>query len=149
MPKSKKNYINGSSNLRNWSIMNLQYWCSRTLDTLVVWEHLALPGGASIKEHIFQWRRHKSHGFNSSVRKIPWRRAWQPPPVFMPGESHDRGAWQAMVHVVTKSQTWLKPLSTCIRELHFWQDTRGELVAYIFIIRKNYKKMHLYLRRKF
>ena len=26
-------------------------------------------------------------GFNSGVRKIPWRRAWQPTPVFLPGES--------------------------------------------------------------
>ena len=24
----------------------------------------------------------------SWVRKIPWRRAWQPTPVFLPGESH-------------------------------------------------------------
>ena len=24
----------------------------------------------------------------SHVKKIPWRRAWQPTPVFMPGESH-------------------------------------------------------------
>ena len=28
------------------------------------------------------------HGFNPWVRKIPWRRAWQPTPVFLPGESH-------------------------------------------------------------
>ena len=27
------------------------------------------------------------HGFNPWVRKIPWRRAWQPTPVFFPGES--------------------------------------------------------------
>ena len=27
-------------------------------------------------------------GFNSWVRKIPWRRKWQPIPVFLPGESH-------------------------------------------------------------
>ena len=26
-------------------------------------------------------------GFNPWVRKIPWRRAWQPTPVFLPGES--------------------------------------------------------------
>ena len=25
----------------------------------------------------------------------PWRRAWQPTPIFLPGESLDRGAWQA------------------------------------------------------
>ena len=27
--------------------------------------------------------------FNPKVRKIPWRRAWQPTPVFSPGESHE------------------------------------------------------------
>ena len=27
-------------------------------------------------------------GFNPWVGKIPWRRAWQPTPVFLPGESH-------------------------------------------------------------
>ena len=32
------------------------------------------------------------------VGKIPWRRAWQPTPVFLPGESLDGGAWQATVH---------------------------------------------------
>ena len=27
-------------------------------------------------------------GFDSWVGKIPWRRPWQPTPVFLPGESH-------------------------------------------------------------
>ena len=27
-------------------------------------------------------------GFNPWVRKIPWRREWQPTPVFLPGEYH-------------------------------------------------------------
>ena len=31
-------------------------------------------------------------GFNSQVRKIPWRRAWQPTPVFSPGESHGQSS---------------------------------------------------------
>ena len=31
-----------------------------------------------------------SCGFNPWVRKIPWRRKWQPTPVFLPGESHGR-----------------------------------------------------------
>ena len=26
-------------------------------------------------------------GFHPLIRKIPWRRAWQPIPVFLPGES--------------------------------------------------------------
>ena len=32
--------------------------------------------------------RRKRHGFNPWVGKIPWRRARQPTPVFLPGESH-------------------------------------------------------------
>ena len=27
-------------------------------------------------------------GFNPWVNKVPWRSAWQPTPVFLPGESH-------------------------------------------------------------
>ena len=37
---------------------------------------------------VCQYRRLKRHGFDSWVRKVPWRRAWQPTPVFLPGESH-------------------------------------------------------------
>ena len=35
----------------------------------------------------------------SWIQKMPWRRAWQPTPLFLPGESHDRGAWwlQSMI----------------------------------------------------
>ena len=29
--------------------------------------------------------------FNPWVEKIPWRRKWQPAPVFLPGESHRQG----------------------------------------------------------
>ena len=48
-------------------------------------------------------------------QEIPWKRAWQSTPVFLPGESMDRGAWQATVSRVTESQTELKQLSkhTC------------------------------------
>ena len=30
----------------------------------------------------------KRHRFDPWVGKIPWRRAWKPTPVFMPGKSH-------------------------------------------------------------
>ena len=49
---------------------------------------MGFPGGTSGKEPTCQCRRHKSHGFNPWVRKIPWRRAWQSTPVFLPVESH-------------------------------------------------------------
>ena len=40
------------------------------------------------KEPACQCIRHKRCWFNPWVRKIPWRRARQPTPVFLPGESH-------------------------------------------------------------
>ena len=46
------------------------------------------PGGASGKECARQCRRRKSHRFIPWVAKIPWRKEWQPTPVFLPGESH-------------------------------------------------------------
>ena len=42
-------------------------------------------GGSDGKESTCQCR---GPGFDPWVRKIPWRRAWQPTPVFLPGESH-------------------------------------------------------------
>ena len=38
-----------------------------------------------VKEFAFKCRKRR---FNSWVRKIPWRRKWQPTPVFLPGKFH-------------------------------------------------------------
>ena len=46
------------------------------------------PDGSSSEEPTCQCRRHKIYRFDPWVGKIPWRRAWQPTPVFLPGESH-------------------------------------------------------------
>ena len=45
-------------------------------------------------------------GFDPWVGKIPWKRAWQPTPVFSIWRiPMDRGAWWATVHGVTKNRT--------------------------------------------
>ena len=88
--------------------------------------------GASGKEPACQFRRHKRCGFDPWVGKIPRRRAWQPPlqyPCLV--DPMARGAWQATVHGVAKSQTSSHPrvvgvvgrlsaLSSCPPDL-FWQ----------------------------
>ena len=51
-------------------------------------EGWGFPGGSSGTEPVCQGRRPKRHRFYPSFGKIPWRRAWQPIPVFLPGESH-------------------------------------------------------------
>ena len=53
-----------------------------------IYTYMGFPGGSSGKEPACQCRRHRRCRFNPWVRKIPWRRAWQPIPVFLPGKSH-------------------------------------------------------------
>ena len=56
--------------------------------------------------------RCKRHGVNLWVGKIPWRRAWQFTPVFLPGESHgQRSLVRYSPQCHKKSRTGLKPLS--------------------------------------
>ena len=81
-------------------------YLNRMIEIEVRHELLGFPDGTSGKEPTCQCRRHKRCKFNPWVWKMPWRRAWQPTWVFLPGESH-RGVWQATVHKVTKSQTQL------------------------------------------
>ena len=71
--------------LRNGSVY--APWIPRSTDVHVSW---GFPGGASGKEPTCQCRRHRRYGFDPWGRKISWRRAWQPTPVSLPGESHEQ-----------------------------------------------------------
>ena len=72
------------------------------------------------KEPSCQCRSHRRPGFNPWVGKIPWRRKWQPMPVFLPGESYGQRSLVGYSPWGTKSQTQLKWLSTvnCLR--NYW-----------------------------
>ena len=76
-----------------WALTEGQASVTRKTDYEVILEiiyliRLGFPGGASGKEPACQCRRHKRCRFNPWVGKIPWRRARQLTPVFLPGESH-------------------------------------------------------------
>ena len=47
-----------------------------------------LPRGCSGKESTWWCRRCKAHRLNPWVRKVPWRRKWQPTAVFSPRKFH-------------------------------------------------------------
>ena len=65
-----------------------------------------LPRWCSGKESTCWCKRHR---FNPWVRKIRWRRKWQPTPVFLPGKSQGWRSLMGTLHGVTKNQnqTWL------------------------------------------
>ena len=70
------------------------------------------PGGTGGKEPTCQCRRQRRCRFNPWIWKIFWRRACQPTPVFLPGESHRQRRLAGYSHRAMKSQTQLKQLST-------------------------------------
>ena len=96
---------------------------SQELDTsspticIYIYFQLGLPRWLSGKESTCQCRRHKKCRFNPRVGEIPWKRKWQPTPVFLPRSLMDRGVWRATVHRVTKSQTQLR-MRTCTLPEH-------------------------------
>jgi len=66
---------------------------------------VVLPWWLSGKESVCQCRRGKRCRFDPWVRKIPWRRKWQPTPVFLPGESHGQRSLVGYNPSGHKSQT--------------------------------------------
>ena len=63
--------------------------------------HLGQASLAQMVKNLPAMKEPQETWFNPWVGKIPWRRNWQPTPVFLPGELH--GAWRATVHGVAKS----------------------------------------------
>ena len=60
----------------------------------------------------------KRPGFDLWVRNLPWRREWQPTPLFLPGESHEQRSLAGCIQSMRlqESQTW-KQLNNNIRGL--------------------------------
>ena len=80
------------------------------------------PGGANGKELAHQCKRQKRHGFDPWVRKIPWRRSWQPTPVFLPGESHGPKSLSIGPHRVGHNWSDLACMHTALRRRQ-WHPT--------------------------
>ena len=106
----------------------------------VSWGPGGFPGDTRGKESTCQSRKCERRGFDPWVGRIPWRRAWQPTPVFLPGESHEqRNLVGSTVHRLLKSQTQLKWLSTQHVSLQyvFYQ-------AFFSDVREKFKKNSFY-----
>ena len=65
-----------------------------------------------VREPSCQCRRLKRRGFDPCVGKIPWRRAWQPTPVFLPREFHGQRS-------LAGYSPWGRKESDKTEQLHF------------------------------
>ena len=76
---------------------------------------MGLPKWLTSKESTCQGGRRRRHGFDPWVRKIPWRRKWQPTPVLLPGESNGQRSladFRPWGH--KRNWTWLSDYTTTI-----------------------------------
>ena len=66
-----------------------QLLCAGLADLMggVTSDFIGFSNGSSCEEFTCHCRRCKRCRFDPWVGKIPWRRKWQPTPVFLPGES--------------------------------------------------------------
>ena len=76
-----------------------EIWFKLRMLKIMAMEKMGFAGGSDSKEPACNVGDGRP-GFNPWVRKIPWRGAWQPTPVFLPEESswtEDTDGLQSMV----------------------------------------------------
>ena len=68
-----------------------------THSSILAWRIPGLPWWLSSKRILLPMQETQETLFDPWVRKIPWRRKWQPTPVFLRGKSHGQrslvGPW--------------------------------------------------------
>ena len=80
---------------------------------------------SSSKEFACQCR---THGFDSWVGKIPWKRKWKLIPIFLAGKSHQQRSQADNSPWVTKSWTWLSDWKTTSWDSSMCQSLTGSYV---------------------
>ena len=122
------------SKIKCMADIKLSSWDSLRESTIISTALMTgFPGGANSKEPVSQCRRYKRPGFDPWVGKIPWRRAWQPTPVFLPGESH-RQRYLVGLHGVTKTWTGLKQLGMHTHSHDIYKMVRTIIVSRVISI---------------
>ena len=77
-------------------------------------------------------------GFEPWVGKIPWRRAWQPTPVFLPGESlwtEEPGRLQFMGSQRVRHSQATKHSKACLKKTMWflWEKLRTDSAAQVLL----------------
>ena len=67
------------------------------------------------------------------IEKIPWKRKWQPVPLFLPGESQGQRGWWGTVHRVAQSWTQLKGQHSTAQHILLISTT---LLSFLFFLVK-------------
>ena len=84
-----------------------------------------------------QCRWHKRGGFHPWVGKLPWRRAWEPTPVFLPGAFHGQRSlagycpWGRKESDTTERLTQTRPLNSSLRKQYTEIERKNILIPFL------------------
>ena len=122
------------SSLLHWQVVSLPLSHQESphifiFETSLFHVPLIFPGCSDDKSLCLQCLPCGRPGFNPWVRRISWRRKWQPIPVFLPGKSY---VWWNLVGY----SPWGRKVSDTTEQLHFTSHIIAEkvLAYYILII---------------
>ena len=95
-----------------------------------------LPRWLSGKESTCRHRSHRRQVSNPWVRKISWRRKWQPTAVFLPIKSHGQRSLAGYSPLVTKSRTQVSAHARAHTHTHTHTHTHSlsnHITIYLFV----------------
>ena len=102
-------------------------------------DNIGLPRWLSGKESACQCRKHRRHGFDPQVGKIPWRRKWQPAPVFSPSKLHGQRSlvgyspWGCKKSGTTERLTTQPHIEVYIRSVESPGSTKSTFVGHFMV----------------
>ena len=76
----------------------------------------------------------KGCGFDPQVRKIPWMRAWQPTPVFLPGDCHGQRILEGYSQWVHKESDTTKATTNQLYYYHFITRQRWTFLLFYSVV---------------
>ena len=95
--------------MRGMALRSSERWCDIVIyNKRYIFGLPPVPGGASqVAQLVKKLPATHEMVFDPWVGKSPWRREWQPTPVFLPGEFHGQRSLVGYSPGVAKSQTQL------------------------------------------
>ena len=136
-PWSEANSVSWSSKVNAYLLccqQNQGWQIPRLLPTFIQFAHRPSTPGASqvaqcCKESACPCRRHRRCRFNPWIGKMPWRRKWQPIPVFFPGEARGQRTLMGCCPWGLTEATRLKRLSSSSSSWEIMDDREARHAA--------------------
>ena len=84
-------------------------------------------------------------GFDPWVGKIPWRRKWQTPSIFLPGESHGQRSLAGYSPWGLKNWAWLSNWTTTTTIMHASSHSQKKKIEISFVLQEKVSWFLLYI----